>query len=435
VSIFFGELKYTEITEERLMNPSSFAANLGGVFGLCSGMSVVTIVQALAYCVEYVLNKLKTPAAWENVKRAVEGSGYVGRLDWHGLLDLYLAKTLGWRLFWVAIVLGSCATFTFYCNEAYQEFMYNNTATGLSITSAKSAPFPYIRFCHKEGRHNLTYIQNFLKSQNLTSDETTSNYLYRLLSLYSNPNTADVMKPGVIGSIPLFMKLFGKNNMYGLNLASFLVESSYSCQQTFASCTFNSEPFDCCVNAHSYYNILGFCHQLDFLNAVNQQSAGSNGGAGIHVKLHRDEFLRSDFLIHNYHRSYDTSLIMYFSESEKLSLFDESILLAPGTRNRIRLETEEFQFIPGSEKKCDEVPPLLHVFDGLYTEELCYMECVYNTTQQGCGCDLPMYSDGKNISLGVYCTPLELAACMLKYFKSDSSEDSKQAMVIVPTFF
>jgi Amiloride-sensitive sodium channel len=115
VRIYFGELKYTEIAEDQLMNLPSFLASLGGVFGLCTGMSVVTIVQAFSLCIEYVLNKFRKPAGWTTVERDMENSGYLGRLDWHGLLDVYLAKKWSWRLYWATIILGSCATFTYYC--------------------------------------------------------------------------------------------------------------------------------------------------------------------------------------------------------------------------------------------------------------------------------------------------------------------------------
>jgi Amiloride-sensitive sodium channel len=408
VRIYFAELKYTEIVEDQLLNPSSFFANLGGVFGLCTGMSVVTIVQGLALCMEYLLSKSRRPANWAHMERAVRDSGCIRRLSWHGLLDLYLAKTWGWRLFWATTILCSCATFTFYCNGAYQAFMYNNTATGLSITPAKSALLPFIRFCHKEGRHNLTYIHQTLKSLNLSNDEATSNNLYHIISLYSCPGCRHRRYSGKVDGFLLFMKLFGKNSKFGLDLVDFLVNSSYSCQATFASCSFNSEPFDCCRNVQSYFTILGYCHQLDGLNGAMQRVPGHEGGASVHVKLHREEFLRATHLIGAAETS-DNTLGVYFGESERLNLFEDSISLTPGTRNHVRLETEELHFIPGFEKKCNEVQPALLFTETQYSEQVCYSECLYNQTWQSCGCDLPMYYDGKNISHGVYCSPLDLA--------------------------
>jgi Amiloride-sensitive sodium channel len=427
--IYFGEVKYTEISQERLMNPASFLASMGGVFGVWTGMSVVSIVQVLAFCLEYMLNKFREPVAWKNVEEAVKNSGYFGRPDWHGLLDLYLAKSWGWRLLWVTIIMGCCATFTFYCNDAYQTFMYNNTATGLSIGPSKSAQLPYLAFCHKQGRHNLTYVHQTLKSLNMSDNEATSNYLYHIIAIYSRVDDPPVSQPGVIPiGIPMFMKLFGKHSIYNLNLLDFLVNASYSCQQTFASCSFNSQPFDCCANVHSYYSPAGFCHQLDPLNGAVQQLAGKEGGASLHVKLHREEFLRADALLYG-SRSYDSSLLVYLCESEKLSLLEETIFLPPGTRNHIRLQMEEFKFVPGYERKCVEVPPSLSVFDSQYSEGLCYSECMYNVSRHSCGCDLPIYYDGKNISLGVYCSPIDLAACVSKLTKHGISEDSKQAAV------
>jgi Amiloride-sensitive sodium channel len=431
VYVYFGELKYTEISQEKLMNPASFAANLGGVFGVWTGMSVVTIVQALAFCFEYMLNKFRRPAAWRDVKKAVDNSGYFGRPDWHGLLDLYLAKSWGWRLFWVTIIMGCCATFTFYCNDAYQSFMYHNTATGLSIRPSKSAPIPFIGFCHKQGRHNLTYVHKTLKSLNMSSDESTSNYFYHIIAIYTRLGDNAVGQPGVIPiGIPIFMKLFGKHSIYNLSLVDFLVNASYSCQQTFANCSFNSQPFDCCANVHSYYTPTGFCHQLDPLNGALQQLEGREGGASLHVKLHQEEFLRADALLFG-NRSYESSLLIYLSESEKPHLFVESIFLSPGTRNHVRLQMEEFEFVPGYEQKCVEVPPSLYVFDNQYSEGLCYTECLFNLTRQSCGCDLPIYYYGKNISLGVYCSPFDLAACVSKLSKPGINEDSKQIIVMI----
>jgi Amiloride-sensitive sodium channel len=430
VYVYFGEIKYTDVSQEKLLNLASFVASLGGVFGVWTGMSVVTIVQALALCIEHMLNKCRRPAAWKNVKKAVNNSGYLGRPDWHGLLDFYLAKSWGWRLFWVIIIMGCCATFTFYCNDAYQTFVYNNTATGLSIRPTKSAPLPFIRFCHKDGHFNLTFIHQILKSLNMSNNETTSSYFYHILAIYSKVADHAVHQPGVIANgIPMFMKLFGKNSIHRLNLLDFLVNSSYSCQQTFASCSFNSQPFDCCANVHTYFMPIGFCHQLDPLKGAVQQLAGREGGASLHVKLHREEFLRADALLFG-NRSYDSSLLVTFSESERLNLFDEIIYISPGTRNNIRLQMEEFEFVPGYEKKCVEVPPSLHVLDEQYSEELCYTECAYNVTRQSCGCDLPIYYDGKNISLGVYCSPFDLAAWVSKVTMSGISEGSEQTIVI-----
>jgi Amiloride-sensitive sodium channel len=424
VTIYFGELKYTEVEQYQLMNPSSFVANLGGVFGLCTGMSVVTIIQALALSVEYMLNKFRKPSNWSDMKKAVQCSGYIGRLDWHGLLDLYLAKTRGWRVFWVIIILSCCSTFTFFCHGEYKEFIYNNTVTGLSITPAKSAPFPFIRVCHKEGRHNLTYIHQTLKSLNLSDDEGTSALLYYIISQFSNPTEPSFAPSNVIQGIQMYMKLFGPQSIHKLDIVDFLVNSSFSCQQTFASCTLNSEPFDCCSKVHSYYTILGFCHQLDHLNGATQEVLGSGGGISFHVKLHKEEFLRASNILYG-SKTRDNTLAVYFSESERLNLFDESVLLTPGTRNRVRLETEEFKFIPGLEKKCVEVPPMLSFSENQYLEELCYTECAYNMALQICRCQLPMYYAGKNISWGVYCTPLDLITCVSKLIFMNDLEDSK----------
>jgi Amiloride-sensitive sodium channel len=429
VYVYFGEIKYTEVSQEKLLNPASFVANLGGVFGVWTGMSVVSIVQAISFCVEYMLNKFRRPATWRDVKKAVDNSGYFGRPDWHGLLDLYLAKSWGWRLFWITIIMGCCATFTFYCNDAYQSFMYHNTATGLSIRPAKSAPLPFIQFCHKEGRYNLTYVHQTLKSLNMSQNETISNYFYHIIAIYSKLSDNEAGVPGVIqNGLPIFMKLFGRNSIHGLNLLDFLVNASYSCQQTFASCSFDSQPFDCCANAHSYYLPVGYCHQLHHLNGAVQQHEGREGGASLHIKLHKEEFLRADALLMG-NRTNDNSLLVYLSESEPLNLAEESILLPPGTRNQLRLQMEEFEFVPGYEKKCMEVSPSLHLHGNQYSEGLCYSECMRNMIKGSCGCDLPMYYDGKNISLGVYCSPIDLATCVSKIIMISSNNAFKQNFV------
>lgn len=47
---FFGEIKHTQIKSALLWDFNTFICNLGGLLGLWTGLSVITIVQVVIYC-------------------------------------------------------------------------------------------------------------------------------------------------------------------------------------------------------------------------------------------------------------------------------------------------------------------------------------------------------------------------------------------------
>jgi Amiloride-sensitive sodium channel len=74
-------MMYTEIEQVELMSISAFISNLGGAAGLCAGMSVVTIMQAIAFYIQHKCSKSSQiePDTKEAPKTVL--GGYLNRLD------------------------------------------------------------------------------------------------------------------------------------------------------------------------------------------------------------------------------------------------------------------------------------------------------------------------------------------------------------------
>jgi Amiloride-sensitive sodium channel len=356
------------------------------------------------------------------IDKKSESGGRLARLDWHGLLDLYTAKSWGWRVFWIAVILGCIALIAYYSHDAFDMYWNNNTATSYSVSHEKSLRLPYITLCNLGARLNSTYISHFYKSQvpgQRTSSSDEYRYFYQYLSNFFDPRVEYLLNPLVLSQDALYLRLFDNaTNPTPKPVYQFLLDASLQCPDVLISCSFGAEPFNCCAGARSYFTSLGLCYQLDIPNDAQQVHAGSEGGLQVHYKLNKQLYeAASD---HSEAAQYSSGLEVSFTTTQSLSPYELSAVMMSGMQNSVRLEAEELIYIPGTGKKCALQPPSLYLYENEYSENLCYFDCFHMLAIEQCRCNMIIFT-GEKIRNDKYCSPLDFALCIKRYLFNPST--------------
>ena len=356
---------------------------------------------------------------------------YIESTTAHGVVRIFIGKSIIRRLFWLIVVLTAASGCLYNIGDRIRFLISDPTSTTISISRRPTLTFPAVTVC------NLNTLRaGGLGQGNLTELIVAATHLVREDGARSCEDTLETLSESV--------------NAKNITYEELTIKARHFVKDFIAECLFAGEP---CGNLtevfEPVFTNLGICYTFNSAKVKPLlRSRGTGQRQGLQLFVNVDQL--------EYTTPYDAGVkVAIHTQSEPPLPDDQGIGVPTGRNAFISIREQAIEDNTGRNCEGSDVSNLnfLQGEYSTYSESACLVDCVHTSIADDCGCvgarsfyspDTAYYSQLPNCTLEQICCivnefvlPNECncpTACMSTVYKTDVSYSNFPAEYISQIF-